>query len=439
MRSIFWRIFGFFWLALVLTGLLTFLVTRFFNQDAWLLSSHPGLQNLAQQWSQLHQSGQEQAARRLLLSARRDYHLTVQIFAEEGQLLASNTRPRHSQHTGHLNTEPSPGLRRLTQELELDDGSSLLFVYRIPNLELHKWQNSRGLGGVTLLTVAMLVITLASLLLTLSITRPLTRLRQAVHELGEAAYQQQHLAKLAHRKDELGVLAADFNRMGERLQDMLKSQRQLLRDVSHELRSPLARLKVGLALAERATDEKRQAMWPRLEQECSRLDSLIDEILNLARLEQVQSSAERFALRSLLQKLAEDHALLHPEIPVQLDCPVELQLHSKADILERALDNLLRNALRFSPAQGQVELQAIVEKDAVRICVKDTGPGIDPALLPRITAPFVRAPGQESQGHGLGLAIVQRCVEQLGGRLELNNHPQAGLQACIQLPLQAVN
>src|SRR5574344_2195332 len=106
MRSIFWRIFGFFWLALVLTGLLTFLVTRFFNQDAWLLSSHPGLQNLAQQWSQLHQSGQEQAARRLLLSARRDYHLTVQIFAEEGQLLASNTRPRHSQHTGHLNTAP---------------------------------------------------------------------------------------------------------------------------------------------------------------------------------------------------------------------------------------------------------------------------------------------------------------------------------------------
>lgn len=442
MRSIFWRIFGFFWLALVLTGLLTFLVTRFFNQDAWLLSAHPGLRNLAEHWSQLHQAGEESQAQALLLAARREFHLGVQVFAEDGQLLASNSRPRHAGHAGRAappSAEPAPGWRRLTQDLELADGSNLLFAYRIPTVELHKWQNRHGLGGLTLLAVAMLVVTLASLLLTLSISRPLTRLRHAVHELGEAAYQQQHLAKLATRKDELGVLAADFNRMGQRLQHMLKSQRQLLRDVSHELRSPLARLKVGLALAERANEEKRHSMWPKLEQECSRLDSLIDEILNLARLEQSQPEPEHFALQPLLQSLADDYALLYPQNPVRLDCASDVQLYSNAEVLTRALDNLLRNGLRFSPASAHVALQVSAHNDQLTICVLDHGPGVDPNLLPQLTQPFVRAPGQQDQGHGLGLAIVQRCVEQLGGNLQLGNRSTGGLKACIQLPLQTAH
>ncbi len=108
-----------------------------------------------------------------------------------------------------------------------------------------------------------MVLTLFSLLLTLSITRPLNRLRRAVHDLGQTAYQKDSLARLARRGDELGTLARDFNRMGERLQSLIGSQRQLLRDVSHELRSPLARLRIALALAERAEPEARAQMWPR--------------------------------------------------------------------------------------------------------------------------------------------------------------------------------
>uniref|UniRef100_UPI002404EAD5 histidine kinase dimerization/phospho-acceptor domain-containing protein n=1 Tax=Pseudomonas viridiflava TaxID=33069 RepID=UPI002404EAD5 len=106
-----------------------------------------------------------------------------------------------------------------------------------------------------------------------------------VHDLGQAAYQQHTLARLANRRDEFGVLAGDFNRMGERLQDLISSQRQLLRDVSHELRSPLARLRIALALAERAGPEERAKLWPRLERECDRLEALISEILALARMD----------------------------------------------------------------------------------------------------------------------------------------------------------
>lgn len=436
MRSIFWRIFGFFWLALVLTGLLTFLITRFFNQDAWLLDNHPALQNLSTQWISHHQAGDERKARLLLQKARRDHLLHVLVFAEEGQLLASSSRPRNHEHEGQFIRAPqSPGIRRLTQEVTLADGSNLLFVYRIPTVELIKWQNSRGLGHLTLLSVAVLVITLASLLLTLSITRPLTRLRHAVHELGEAAYQQQHLEKLARRKDELGVLAADFNRMGQQVQSMLKSQRQLLRDVSHELRSPLARLKIGLALAERADGTKRQAMWPQLEQECVRLDSLIDEILSLARLEQEVVEKETFELSSLLQDLVEDNRPLYPQQTISLICPDSLKLHSAPTLLNRALDNLLRNALRFNPPELPVELLVERQNGFVRICVLDQGPGVDSQLLPQITRPFMRANGQSGNGYGLGLAIVQRCTEQLSGKLHLANRHTGGFQACLRLPV----
>ena len=93
---------------------------------------------------------------------------------------------------------------------------------------------------------------------------------RAVHDLGQTSYQQNSLARLAARRDEFGVLANDFNKMGARLQSLIGSQRQLLRDVSHELRSPLARLRIALALAERAEPEQRQALWPRLTRECDR-------------------------------------------------------------------------------------------------------------------------------------------------------------------------
>lgn len=194
-----------------------------------------------------------------------------------------------------------------------------------------------------------MVLTLFSLLLTLSITRPLNRLRRAVHDLGQTAYQKDSLARLARRGDELGTLARDFNRMGERLQSLIGSQRQLLRDVSHELRSPLARLRIALALAERAEPEARAQMWPRLEQECDRLEALIGEILALARLDAEPGASQRIALLPLLQRLREDALLLAPEQDIRLEVAPDLSIDGWPDMFERAVDNLLRNAVRFNP------------------------------------------------------------------------------------------
>src|SRR5690606_2885788 len=127
---------------------------------------------------------------------------------------------------------------------------------------------------------------------------------------------------------------------------------------SHELRSPLARLRIALALAERASPEQRASMWPRLEQECDRLEALIAEILALARLDAEPGPTSRVELLPLLERLREDAQLLAPEQHIQLQVPANLALDGWPDMLERALDNLLRNALRFNPTDKPLEVEA---------------------------------------------------------------------------------
>jgi len=435
MRSLFWRVLGAFWLALILTGALTFLLTRFLNQDTWILSQHPGFTQLTEEWLEHYEQGQLQQAQKILQTLRQEYRIFTQVFDEDGQIISASAKMRNppinisnNQSNAHSNW------RRLTQEVSSQQGNTYLFIHRIPRSELAKWQYGHGFGPLLLVFVALIVLTLISLLLTFSITRPLMRLRHAVHELGETAYQQQHLAELAKRKDELGVLAADFNKMGQRLQNTLSSQRQLLRDVSHELRSPLARLQVGLALAERASTEKQQELWPKLVLECARLDALIDEILVLARIEQEAPKLEHFDLCELLHELQDDCAFLAPEQQIQLECATPLSLKSAKGLLQRALDNLLRNALRFNPANKAIEIQVVQTAQKLIITIRDHGPGVDEKLVNQLTQPFLRAKDQQATGHGLGLTITNRAIQQLGGQLSLANHSAGGFIATVELP-----
>jgi signal transduction histidine kinase len=224
--------------------------------------------------------------------------------------------------------------------------------------------------------------------------------------------------------------------MVSRLQSLIGSQRQLLRDVSHELRSPLARLRIALALAERASPEEREKLWPRLTRECDRLEALISEILVLARVDADNASAEEVDLTSLLKTLQKDAQLGAPDQLVQLDADTDLHLKGWPTMIERAVDNLLRNAQRFNPQGQPIELHAQRQGDRILISVRDHGPGVEAEHLSQLGEPFYRAPGQTAQGHGLGLAIARRAAERHGGSLILANHPDGGFVASIDLPLE---
>jgi two-component system, OmpR family, sensor kinase len=408
------------------------------NQDAWILSRHPGLNTLAAEWTQTYETQGEEAAQDILEQRKRQYHIDVQVLNETGDPVVRGTFPRRAAafEARQNNDDRRLPWRRLTDEITSEKtGDTYLFIYRIPHPELDAWHRESLLWPLSALGIALVVLTLFSLLVTFSITRPLSRLRGAVHDLGQTTYQQNSLAKLANRRDEFGVLATDFNRMGARLQSLIGSQRQLLRDVSHELRSPLARLRIALALAERANPEEREKLWPRLTRECDRLEALISEILVLARVDADNASAEEVDLNALLATLQKDAQLSSPEQPVRLQAEPQLNLKGWPTMIERAVDNLLRNAQRFNPSDQPIELHAARQGERIVISVRDHGPGVQTEHLSQLGEPFYRAPGQTAAGHGLGLAIAKRAAERHGGTLTLANHPQGGFVASLELPL----
>ncbi len=209
----------------------------------------------------------------------------------------------------------------------------------------------------------------------------------------------------------------------------------MLRDVSHELRSPLARLRIALALSERADDAERARLWPRLNQECDRLEALISEILALARLDSNPGASHAIDVAELLGRLRDDARLTAPEQEIRLEMEPGLTLLGWPDMLERAVDNLLRNALRFGPQGQPVEVRAERHQGRLVLSVRDHGPGVPDEHLGQLGEPFFRAPGQAAAGYGLGLAIARRAAERHGGQLLLANHPEGGFIATLDLPL----
>lgn len=437
MRSLFWRIFASFWLAVALVAGLSLLLGRMLNQDAWILSRHPAVDGLAEGWTQRYEQFGPQAAQEFLERRRAQFHINVQVLGDSGQPLVRGTfPPRAAAFEARERDRKRLPWRRFNADYSSpSSGETYLFIYRIPHPQLAAWHRDSLLLPLSALGIALVVLTLFSLLLTLSITRPLNRLRGAVYDLGQTAYQQNSLERLATRRDELGVLARDFNRMGARLQGLIGSQRQLLRDVSHELRSPLARLRIALALAERAEPCEREKLWPRLNQECDRLDALIGEILALARLDTDLGAAQPVDLAAMLHKLQDDARIDAPEQELRLQIQPAINFDGWPDLLQRALENLLRNALRFNPPGQPIELGVSRHADELCLNLRDHGSGVAEGCLARLGEPFYRAPGQTTGGYGLGLAIARRAAERHGGRLELGNHPQGGFEARLCLPL----
>ena len=275
MRSLFWRVFATFWLAVVVAAALSALLGYLFNRDAWVIEHHPAIRGLARAWALEYEGNGAEAAQLLLERQRRKEHVDVQVLDEHGQPLIRGTVPpqvlmreaaggREMEERGPRERRMPPPWRRLTEEyVHPESGRTYLFLYRLPVPAVAGWHRDNLLLPLGLLLIAVVVLTGFSLLLTLAITRPLGRLRHAVHELGQTSLQKDSLQQLSGRCDEFGVLARDFSRMGGRLQELIASQRQLLHDVSHELRSPLARLRLALALASREglPESERERLW----------------------------------------------------------------------------------------------------------------------------------------------------------------------------------
>ncbi|UCE90096.1 MAG: HAMP domain-containing protein, partial [Pseudomonadota bacterium] len=294
------------------------------------------------------------------------------------------------------------------------------------------------------LLVGALVSAVVVFLLARYLAAPVTRLRRAAEQIADGDLDQRVLPSLGRRRDEIAQLAAAFDHMAARLQTLLGSQRQLLSDVSHELRSPLSRLQVALGLARQRGAQPVDGELDRIEREAERLNELIAQLLSLSRLESGVSESQRetLDLAALLTDVAEDAAfearaadrdvVLHDVQGVALN-GVPLLLHS-------ALENILRNAVRYT-AQGttvDVEMRRCPgSEECVRVQVRDHGPGVPDEVLAHMFEPFVRveqARDRTRGGHGLGLAIAERAVRLHGGTVSASNAPDGGLVIVVELP-----
>jgi signal transduction histidine kinase len=243
-------------------------------------------------------------------------------------------------------------------------------------------------------------------------------------------------ARMAVAGDELAELGHDFDRMSAQLRTLMEGQRRLLHDVSHELRSPLARLQAAIGLAHQQPD-KIGASLERIEREGVRMDRLVGELLTLSRLEAdgALPPTEPVDLVEMVDQIADD-ARFEAGARIDVDAPAPVTVRGVPDLLWSAVENIVRNAVKHGGADSAVEVALHPEEDMVHIEVLDRGPGIADEHLGHIFEPFFRShPLQNNvDGHGLGLAIAKRVVETHGGRITAANRTRGGLRVTITLP-----
>ncbi len=241
--------------------------------------------------------------------------------------------------------------------------------------------------------------------------------------------------------DELDDLGRDFDRMSAQLEALLDGQRRLLHDVSHELRSPLARLQAAIGLAHQQPDKVGSSL-ERIERESVRKDKLVGELLTLARLEASAAlpMREPIALMDLIDEVVSDARFEAQQAgrTIKVSGLAVVSVRGAPDLLWRALENVVRNAIKHSPQGEQVDIEiAAADASHVTITVQDRGPGVPEADLQAIFAPFFRsnATANDVDGHGLGLAIARRVVLAHGGAIAAHNRADGGLSVQLTLPV----
>ena len=274
------------------------------------------------------------------------------------------------------------------------------------------------------------------------LTAPVTKLRAATQELARGNLRARVAPAFGNRRDELASLATDFDQMAEQIESLINGQRRLLGDISHELRSPLARLNVALELARQRAGEEAATALQRIEREAETLNEMIGQLLALTRLENHTEAIEKTQI-DLVQLVREvvddaDYEARNRNRSVRLESPAACHIAGSEQLLRRAVENVVRNAVQYTANQSEVEVKLSCGDQAV-ITVRDHGPGVPAEVLDKLFRAFYRvdeARDRNSGGTGLGLAIAERAVRLHGGKVEAANVATGGLVVTITLPVK---
>jgi len=298
--------------------------------------------------------------------------------------------------------------------------------------------------GLLLLRAAVALLLAGALcfLLARHFADPIRRLQTAAGRMAKGDLSVRTSPEFRDRNDELAELARDFDRMADHVESLLRRQKDLLGDISHELRSPLTRLSVSLELARRGDTEA----LDRMSRDIEVLGKLVGEILTLTRLDARADPGSHapVSLRPMLEGIAEDARLegSREDKSVRLEQQEECWIKGDPNLLRSCFENVVRNALRYTRSGSGVVIHVAVEDgnpSKAEISILDSGPGVPPEVLHRLFEPFFRvseARDRETGGSGLGLAISQKVVKSYGGSIGARNRRGGGLEVTIVMPVQ---
>ncbi len=280
------------------------------------------------------------------------------------------------------------------------------------------------------------------LVLAQNLTAPLRKMGRATRRLQEGDLSARAGTGLETRSDEIGEVVRDFDAMAERIESLMKAQQQLMSDISHELRSPLARLNVALELARRSCASGAEPHLARIGSEAERMNELVGRLLALARAESLGPLArtEHFDLAEVVRQVVDDaqYEAHRSNKQVVLDVRGHAALRGDPVLVASAVENVVRNGIKYTPPDSTVDVTVDADARQARIVVRDHGGGVPPAELEKLFLPFHRVDesrDRQSGGTGLGLSIAQRAIASQGGTIQASNTADSGLRVTITLPL----
>lgn len=443
MRSLYWKIFISFWLATIFIIFTTAWVISHVAQKSSLPAQEQlFMDSYANAAVATFESGEHAALLKWLNKIGISRHMTLYLLSSNGEIIGTQAPPENVKKVAEnlLKDQLSEGILKsgkliVSHEILSTSGK----FYRLAAVSEKPISHFVGIpwAGLTIrLALATFISGLICYLLSRYLTQPLRSLGIAAQSIatGKLNTRVGHLK--GHHKDEIAQLSDEFDRMAEQLEALINSKERLLQDISHELRSPLARLQIAIELGRKKTKHLADSEFQRMELECSRLNDLITEVLDFARLDKSTTDLHltQEDMPALLKEIIQDanYECGNPLGRVNAGVLAPCRLFIDRRLIHRAIENVVRNALHYSPATEKIIVSLSYDElhEHIYIDISDKGPGVPENQLDKIFNPFYRVDTSREKktgGYGLGLAIAARAIQLHQGEIIAQNTPQGGL------------
>jgi two-component system sensor histidine kinase CpxA len=444
MRSLFWKLFAAFWLTtLAILAVSIFVSFKIADEQSPYSFADPreidqllqailqleGVEGLEEHISNPDNFPPGQTVYLIDSNGRDllDRPLPERVHSRARRIWSSISEHRRDRRDSHRNS------RRLRQSLLVTADGRMLLAMPGPAPRERFGFLLGGSGRWAVLGLAAAISLLSFWLLSRSLARPVARISEAAAQLA-AGDMTSRVGEGAYTRDEIGQLAAQFDRMAEELDLQSRTRLEMFRNIAHELRAPLTRLQIATELLERKPDTSTQQL-ERIRYEIGRVEALASQVLVLARAEQLDDSDDSTSLTQVVKQVVADAEFEAGARGVRIDFTdpgADIVIKGSSDVISSAIENVVRNAIQHTPSRGEVTVTTS-EGAPGTVTVSDGGRGVPARDLDKIFEPFYRI-DTNRPGAGIGLAITKRVLQQLGGTLTAVNRPGGGLQITMRFP-----